>query len=742
MDRGFERLRREVADRFERERRVLTFDQYLELVREHPRQHLRDATRYVLDAMEHFGVEVVDRPWGQVKRYRAFELPSRTTEEPALVGQEIAQDALHRALVAFAREGRANRLVVLHGPNGSAKSTFVACLVRALEAYSQTDAGALYRFVWVFPREKDGKSIGFGSTSATSRATESYALLPDDRIQSKLPCELREHPLLLLPIAERSTFIGSLLGEGRAEDPAEVPTRLRSGDLGMKNRRIFDALLSVYQGDISSVLAHIRVERVTISKRYRVGAVTIGPELSVDAQERAISIDRSLAMLPVSLSGTTLHETLGELVDGQRGVVEYGDLLERPIDAWKYLLLAVETGEVALRASTLAIDAVLLASSNDRHLEAFREHPAFPSFRARMLPIRVPYLLDYRDEQRIYDERVVPRAPARFAPHATFVGAYWAVTTRLRPARRESFADSVLARAASSLKPEEKADLYALGRAPDRFDEDAIVALESNVPTIFAEHVSSDRYEGRTGASPRELADLLLDAAAGVSSGVVTPLDVLDRMEALCKRTDLEFVQQKPVDGYFDALALVGRARDRWLDRVEEELREASGWLGDSRHEELFDRYVQHVVHWVKGEKLHSHVTGQLENPDEDLMRSVESMLEVRSPENHRREILSTIASFAIDHPGDPVVNSRVFPRMLVELRSSFFAERRRTLVSLEADMLSRLDGAELANGEGRKAADEALAALRSRFGYCDVSAKIALSSHRARLLREDVGKS
>jgi len=741
VDKGFERLKREVAERFERERRVLTFDQYLELVRTRPRHHLRDATRYVLDAMEYFGVDVVTRPWGEVRRYRAFELPSRTTEEPALVGQEIAQDALHRALVAFAREGRANRLVVLHGPNGSAKSTFVACLMRALEAFSQTDEGALYRFVWVFPRERDGKSIGFGSSSGAVRATESFALLPDDRIQSKLPDELREHPLLLLPLGERAAFLGSLTGSEGAESN-EVPTRLRSGDLGMKNRRIFDALLSVYQGDIASVLAHVRVERITISRRYRVGAVTIGPELSVDAQERAISIDRSLAMLPSALSGSTLHETFGELVDGQRGVIEYGDLLERPIDAWKYLLLAVETGEVALRASTLAIDAVLLASSNDRHLEAFREHPAFPSFRARMMPIRVPYLLDYRDEQRIYDERVVPRAPARFSPHATFVGAYWAVTTRLRPARREGYTDSVLARAASSLRPEEKADLYATGRAPDRFDDEAIQALEANVPAIFNEHIASDRYEGRVGASPRELADLLLDAAAGVATGVVTPLDVLDRLEALCKRTDLEFLQQKPVDGYFDAVALIGRARDVWLDRVEEELREASSLLGDARHEELFDRYVHNVVHWVKGEKLVSPVTGQTEAADEDLMRTVEAMLGVRSAESHRREILSTIAAFAIDHPGDSVVNARVFPRMIIELRDAFFEERRRTLVGLEADMLARLDGSDIPNPERKKAADSALATLRSRFGYCDVSAKMALSQHRTRLLREDVGNN
>ena len=71
----------------------------------------------------------------------------------------------------FAREGRVNKLILLHGPNGSAKSTFIGCLMRAMEHYSRQPEGALYRFNWVFPTESVAKKgIGFGGEGGGAAA--------------------------------------------------------------------------------------------------------------------------------------------------------------------------------------------------------------------------------------------------------------------------------------------------------------------------------------------------------------------------------------------------------------------------------------------------------------------------------------------------------------------------------------------------------------------------------------------
>src|SRR5437868_6265134 len=83
---------------------------------------------------------------------------------------------IDRILCNFGREGRPNKLILLHGPNGSSKSTIALCLMRALEHYSTLDAGALYRFHWVFPSAKTIKSkIGFGGEGGALGGEDSFA---------------------------------------------------------------------------------------------------------------------------------------------------------------------------------------------------------------------------------------------------------------------------------------------------------------------------------------------------------------------------------------------------------------------------------------------------------------------------------------------------------------------------------------------------------------------------------------
>src|SRR6185369_11737087 len=130
--------------------------------------------------------------------------------EAPLVGHEELQAELYRSLSNFVQEGRANRLVLMHGPNGSAKSTAAACVLRALEHYSTLDEGALYRFHWVFPSRKTMRgSIGFGGEGGGSSASDgtSYAHLDDDQIDARLVIELRDHPLFLLPVPERRALV-------------------------------------------------------------------------------------------------------------------------------------------------------------------------------------------------------------------------------------------------------------------------------------------------------------------------------------------------------------------------------------------------------------------------------------------------------------------------------------------------------------------------------------------------------
>jgi predicted Ser/Thr protein kinase len=309
---------REIAERVQREfeqgRRLLSFQEYLELFANDPLRYSRDAASYLRDAFDHYGRATIERPWGKLTRFRLFDLPFLEPHEARrelLVGQEAVQGEIYRALENFVREGRPNRVVLLHGPNGSAKSTVAACIMRALENYSMQDHGALYRFHWVFPNEKTVRgAIGFGGkrTAPLSRE-DSYAHLPEEEIDARLFMEVRDHPLFLVPRNERKRLIERLYADFGATEPP--PAWVLRGELSHKSRQVFEALLTTYDGSLEQVLRHVQVERYFISRRYRVGAVSLGPQLSVDAGERQVTADRSLGALPTALQAVTLFEAFG-----------------------------------------------------------------------------------------------------------------------------------------------------------------------------------------------------------------------------------------------------------------------------------------------------------------------------------------------------------------------------------------------------------------------------------------------
>ncbi|MCA9536963.1 MAG: serine protein kinase PrkA [Myxococcales bacterium] len=732
-------------ERFEQERRVLSFDAYLDLCAREPRRSVRDAATYARDALDHFGSYEVTRPTGVTRRYRLFDLAfdggsdgapqaergrdGHADDRDRLIGHEELQESFRRALEGFIREGRVNRMVMLHGPNGSAKSTFVACLMRGLEAYSRVAEGALYRFAWVFPKTGDQTGIGFSAGAPGGRGEhQSFALLPESRIAVKLTSELKDHPLLLLPRAERRALLAQVL-----PPDAPLPAFLAAGELSHKNKQIFDALLTDYRGDLRRVFAHVQVERFDISRRYRSGAVTIGPAMSVDASERQITADRSLASLPASLSALTLFESYGPLVDGAAGIVEFSDLLKRPLDAWRYLLLAIEEGSVPLSFSTMTLNALLVASSNEFHLAAFREHHDYGSFRGRMLPIVVPYLRDYRQEQAIYDTQIVPNVSVPVAPHTTYVAALWAVLTRLRRPEQAAYDDATLGAIAASLSPLEKAELYADGSVPERLEQDEQLALRSGLADVYAESLVGTS-EGLLGASAREVRSVLLEVAADSRASCLAPPAVLARLETLCAEGDYDFLRLDVDGGYHDALAFVDVVRERWLDRVDLELRTATGLVSEERYMDLFARYVAQVSHAVKGERWLNPVTQAYEDPDTELLESVEATLEVTDPEEFRATVLGGLAAWAIDQPDRTADLPRevdyraLFPRQLAKLESAYFESRRAQIARVGRSVVALLDG-ESARLEPADAlaAESAWGQLRER-GYSEDSGRIALA--------------
>ena len=70
-----EKIATTVESRFREGRRVLSFQEYLELFATDPVRFGRDAARYMRDMFDFYGTASVQRPWGTLTRYKLFDLP-------------------------------------------------------------------------------------------------------------------------------------------------------------------------------------------------------------------------------------------------------------------------------------------------------------------------------------------------------------------------------------------------------------------------------------------------------------------------------------------------------------------------------------------------------------------------------------------------------------------------------------------------------------------------------------------
>jgi len=688
----------QVRDRFVAEKTILSFQEYLEVVRQSPAQQARDAATYVRDCWSHFGTTRVTRPYGQYTRWNLFDCPFDGGRDP-LIGHEGVQAQVFGLLSDFVREGRVNKLILLHGPNGSAKSSFIGCVLRALEHYSAQAAGALYTFNWVFPSRKSERgAIGFGSTGRSLDGVPSYAHLADADIDARVRNELRDHPLLLLPASARRALLRDLLGEA-----TPLPALMADGDL-------------------SEVLRHVQVERFYISRRYRSGAVTVDPQLRVDAGARQVTSDRSLGALPPVLQNLSLFEAVGDLVDANRGVIEYNDLLKRPLESFKYLLATCEKGTASLDMMTLHLDEVFLASSNANHLDAFMEMPDFASFKARIELVEVPYLVDFEQERRIYAQQIRTSALRRpVAPHTDRVAALWAVLTRLHRPTTDR-APVAVRGALEHLTPLQKAELYASSKTPSHLSRDVANELKADIESMYRESHDTRRYEGRTGASPRELKAALLGAARREGFRSLSPIALLEELADLVRQSQIyDWLRLEPDGEYHQPEAAIEAVRAWYLDVVEEELHRAMGLIDVDRTVDLFKRYVDHVTYFVRREKRQNPITGRAEDPDETLMSEVERRLGLsqQAALEARAGLLSRIAAWRMDNPEASLDLATIFAEQHARLTESFYEEKRVAAERVKRNLLVHvIDDPKRLTDEERAQAEQTLEALERDFGY------------------------
>ncbi|MBL8877585.1 MAG: hypothetical protein JNG88_00570 [Phycisphaerales bacterium] len=586
------------SDRFRQQHWEGSFYDYLDLVAAKP--HIaRNAFQRVYDMILSYG----SRRYSYLKQdyvhYTFFDDPIDNGAD-AIFGLDSAIMRLVDFFKSASRGyGTERRILLLHGPVGSSKSTLARLLKKGLEHYSQTDEGALYTFSWNAPDE----------TGNTTRFT----------------CPMHEEPLKLIPIRARREILAKI----NADLPDDKHVRVE-GDLDPFCRRMFEELLIRYNGDWRKVVEHVSVRRIILSEKDRRGIGTFQPkdEKNQDSPELTGDINYRKIAQYGSDSDPRAFNFDGELNIANRGICEFIEILKLDV-AFLYDLLGA-TQEHTIKPKKFAqtdIDEVILGHTNEPEYKKLQSNELMEAFRDRTIKIDVPYNTRLSDEIKIYNkdfnkERV---RGIHIAPHTIEVAAMWAVLTRLDEPKK------------AGLSLLQKLKLYD-GKMIPGFTEDSVRELREEASR-----------EGMQGISPRYIQDKISNALVSEQAQqdrCINPFMALNELEnGLDHHSLLTDEELKKV--YKELLSVV---RDEYEDTLKAEVQRAIS-ADEDAIARLAANYIENVRAYTQREKVRNKYTGRDEEPDERLMRSIEEKIDIPESrkDDFRQEIMNYIGALALD---------------------------------------------------------------------------------------------
>lgn len=456
--------------------------------------------------------------------------------------------------------------------------------------------------------------VGSGKTSMLDHMKQ--ALEMSDPFYALEGCPINEEPLHLIPKELRPRW-AQMLG---------VPLENLQGHLCPVCKR---RLQEEFHGEFGDF--------PVVTRRYS-GEDGVGIGVLPPSDENSMDVSLLIGRENLGLIGKygendpRVLELDGALNRGNRGIVDLYELNKNPVPLLLPLLSA--TQEKRYRAPgqhpMLSFDGALIAHSNETEFERFKADRRNEALVDRMVPIKFRYPLQVSDQRQILDKVIVREAsfrstegkPAHIAPGTLEVCALFTELTVLQESNK--------------VDPLTKVKLY------DGQDVAEQSAREKPVD-IHELYEEAGPREGLEGFSTRFATKAMGAALARAPDcRCVTPVQVMEVLSEFIHDSDLPPEERE----HLDDTILKGIVR-RWYLR--EVVREhiAMGFIHayEESAEQMWQEYLEHVLAYNMREQVRDSKTHELEEPNEDLMSSMEQPIGISS-KAQADEFRSQIAAF------------------------------------------------------------------------------------------------
>ena len=273
------------------------------------------------------------------------------------------------------------------------------------------------------------------------------------------------------------------------------------------------------------------------------------------------------------------------------------------------------------------IDEVIIGHTNEPEYKKLQNNEFMEALRDRTVKIDIPYITKLvRGDQDLREglQRARKVRGKHIAPHTLEMAAMWAVLTRLEEPKK------------ASLTLLQKLKLYN-GKTLPGFTEDNVKELRKE----------ADARGHATASRPRYVQDKISNALVDRHGrGLHQPVHGAERARG-GPQAPLADHQRRDRKRYRELLSVV---KQEYEDIVKNEVQRAIG-ADEDAIDKLCGNYIDNVKAYTQKEKVKNKYTGQDEEPDERLMRSIEEKIDIPESrkDDFRREIMNYIGALAVE---------------------------------------------------------------------------------------------
>ena len=435
----------------EREQRApLTFPEFTNLLSKSPRLIFRNIFQMFYDMMySYVGDGVNEYPEDPESidfvYYDTSRLFVEGTDHPFFADRLFANRLISH-VNTFRRGIRQNRIYILEGPHGCGKSTFLNNLLMKFEQYSRTEQGATYEIVWRLNRKDLG---GGGALDASHFISQLQSLadkscvgeLPDvkesifaqtGKEYLEVPCPSHDNPFLLIPKAYRRDFFDELITDKHFKRKL---FKEKQYEWVFKDNPC-TICLSLYQTLLDTLDSPSKVYDMVFARRYLFDR-RLGEGISVFNPGDRISKTHVLSnqLLQGQLNALLRDSNrvpymYSRYAKTNNGIYALMDIKSNNTERFANLHGIISEGVHKVEDIEEDVNSLFLALMNPEDKQNISDTQSFSD---RITNIKIPYVLDYNTEVKIYGNIFGDHIQRYFLPRVLDNLAKVIISSRLSP---------------------------------------------------------------------------------------------------------------------------------------------------------------------------------------------------------------------------------------------------------------------------------------------------------------------